>query len=127
MPHRVDFDDVFETLIVPLECDAITDEAETWSTLEVASADGDLETVLEIIQSKHLTPTGYFAASAIVAIENGNSDVVTALLDAGLPVDENLVRAALNSPYQQQYLRLFVASGWDVNANLTSHTPSVLS
>ena len=70
---------------------------------------------------------GCFAVSAVVAIGKGNGDIVAALLHAGLPVDESLVRAALNSLQKQQYVRLFVASGWDVNANMASHTPSVLA
>jgi hypothetical protein len=129
MPHKVelDEDDVLETLNELLEPGTVTSDDETWLILDVASTNGDLDTVLEIIQLKHLRPVGYFSAGAIVAISKDNSNIVSAILDAGLPVDEDLMRAALNSPQKQQYLQLFVASGWDINANLASHTPSALA
>lgn len=131
MPHKTGYDgdsDVLGLFTESTEFDnPANDNDEVWSLLETASAENRLDTVQEIIQLKKLRPLGFFTASAIVAIDNDNADIVTTLLAAGLPVNEALVRTALNSPKTYQYLQLFVATGWDVNSRLTSHTPSVLA
>lgn len=128
MPHKIDFDHPLEDFTSPSALDGtVVEEEHIWQILEVASANDDLQAVLDVVQRKKLRPRGYFAATAVVAIEKGNDRIVVALLDAGLTADVSLVRAALRSSRQQQCLQLFVASGWDVNTRLTAQTPSVLA
>lgn len=62
-----------------------------------------------------------------MGIERNYPDIVASLLQAGAPVDESLLWAAVNSTQPFHFLRLFVTTGWDVNTPLDSHTPSVLA
>ncbi|KAK3726101.1 hypothetical protein LTR37_000249 [Vermiconidia calcicola] len=128
MPHKIESEDDFEAFTPPDDFDIFTnDDGAIWTLLEIASAENDLDTVQEIVQLKKLRPLGYFITSAMVAIEHNHLEIVATLLQAGLPVGESIVRAALNSTEKYQYLQLFVAAGWDVNTSLNAHTPSVLA
>lgn len=102
MPAKVELEDECARFFDSLT--AITSDQEIWSRLENASAHGNLDTVLDIAHLKGLAPPGRFASSALSAINHGHLDTVAALLDAGLPVDGSLVRAALASPQKHQLL-----------------------
>lgn len=57
MPHKIEFDDPLEDFSSPSALNGtVVEEEHIWQILDVASANDDLQTVLDVVQRKNLRP-----------------------------------------------------------------------